>query len=106
MVPSTIPFQPAELVVLIVMLCGYVPVMLCYRETRTFMWFFWGYTFLLLGLIATNAESFFEPIFFQWVEHLAIMLAGIVFLIWAHRNNREQSFMLRKLESFSKGGKR
>jgi hypothetical protein len=77
--------EPNEVIVLVLLLIGYVPLVASVRRREFTRWFFFAYTALLIGGIATVVEGFWYPDQFNLVEHLVgVALAGVLFLLGAY----------------------
>lgn len=92
-------FDYAELVLLLILFCGYLPVIYIFKSYPQAKLFFLAYTALLIGIMASNLESFG----FKWImnilEHgVGVGLAGIIFLLYTYRSYRETIFLRKKLE--------
>ncbi|ELZ81752.1 hypothetical protein C453_17089 [Haloferax elongans ATCC BAA-1513] len=80
--------SPLEVTGLVVSLVGLIPVVTQYRsETKLFTA---GYVLLVVGMLATNLETFaLEPVL-NMVEHgIGIGLAGVAFLAAAYVRRKE-----------------
>lgn len=80
--------QPYEVMALFILIIGYIPIVMNFRQWRD-RWIFGAYTALLIGTIATNLEAVVAPVLLNYVEQVVgVMLSGILFAVCAHRSHR------------------
>ncbi len=92
-------FEYAEFVLFLILLLGYLPVIFIFRAYKQARLFFYAYTALLIGIAASNIESFGFKWAMNLLEHgVGVGLAGIIFLLYTYRNYRETIFLRKKLE--------
>lgn len=81
-----------EVIVLLMMLIGYIPLIRAYTRVNRTTWLFAGYTALIIGRIATVAEGFVMPTIFNAIEHgIGILLAGGLFVLYTYQHTKEPS---------------
>ena len=87
-----------EVIVLLIILFGYIPIIMAYIKNKETKWLFIAYTALLIGAIATIAEVFIYPKALNYIEHaIGVMGAGIFFLVCAYMNYKKISLIQEKL---------
>lgn len=92
-------FEYAEFVLFLILFFGYLPVIFIYKSYRQTRLFFFAYTILLIGVLASNLEAFHWSKGWDIIEHgLGVGLAGVLFLLYAYRSYRETVFLRKKLE--------
>ncbi len=84
--------EPTELIALIIVLAGYIPVIIAFKRRGHVKWLFAAYTALLIGVVATVLEGFIYPVALNYVEHgIGIGLAGVLFFYCAYANREKVS---------------
>lgn len=97
------PVDFGEQVLFLVLFFGYVPIIFIYLSYRQIKLFFFGYTAILIGVLASNIEPFWAKSAMNLIEHgVGVGLAGMLFLLYAYRNYRETIFLRKKLEEMEK----
>ncbi len=88
-------FEPAEFSVMIIAFIGLAFVLLNVRRHRMRL-FSIAYLFVVIGAVATVAESFVIPDILNVVEHaIGFMGAGLLFA-WVAQNTRKHNAVLRE----------
>ncbi|MEK6902630.1 MAG: hypothetical protein AABX02_03530 [archaeon] len=96
-------FDYGEFVLFLILFFGYVPVIYIFKSYPQAKLFYFGYTALLIGVAASNLESFEFPWVMNVLEHgVGVGLAGIIFLLYTYRNYRETIFLRKKLEEMER----
>jgi len=94
-----------EVVVLVIILGGFLPVIMALRRNKELLVFFLAYMFLLLGAVFTILEGFFWGDIFHFLEHgLGITLAAFLFLASAYASNKKITSIDNCLRKKIKGG--
>jgi len=73
-------FEIMEFLALILLLLPFGFAYKILKRRKDLIYLLPSFLFILISFLSTNLEAFFEPDLFNFLEHLSIMLAGIVLL--------------------------
>jgi hypothetical protein len=97
--------EPDEVIVLLIILAGYIPVIVSYTRSKGTRWLFLGYTALLVGAAATVIEGRIYPATLNYIEHIVgVMGAGILFLVCTYLSHEKMATLKEEIKRKAKRG--